>query len=75
MASNSVQLGCAKTSYKYTLSVDWSESDADISGNTSLIKASASLSASNVGFDALYDSYAYIGNQDVFLIPNILLVH
>lgn len=58
MASNSVQLGCAKTSYKYTLSVDWSESDADISGNTSLIKASASLSASNVGFDALYDSYA-----------------
>lgn len=58
MASNSVQLGCAKTSYKYTLSVDWSESNADVSGNTSLIKASASLSASNVGFDALYDSYA-----------------
>ena len=58
MASNSVQLGCAKTSYKYTLSVDWSESEPNIANNTTKITANASLGASNVGFDALYDSYA-----------------
>ena len=58
MASNSVQLGCAKTSYKYTLSVNWSESEPNIANNTTKITANASLGASNVGFDALYDSYA-----------------
>lgn len=58
MASNSTQLGCANTSYKYTLSVNWSESETNIANNTTKISASGSLSASNVGFDALYDSYA-----------------
>lgn len=58
MASNSTQLGCANTSYKYTLSVDWSESETNIANNTTKISANGSLSASNVGFDALYDSYA-----------------
>lgn len=58
MASNSVQLGCANTSYKYTLSVDWSESETNIANNTTKISANGYLSASNVGFDALYDSYA-----------------
>lgn len=58
MASNSTQLGCANTSYKYTLSVDWSESETNIANNTTKITANGSLSASNVGFDALYDSYA-----------------
>lgn len=58
MASNSTQLGCANSSYKYTLSVDWSESDTNIANNTTKISASGSLSASNVGFDALYNSYA-----------------
>lgn len=58
MASNSVQLGCANTSYKYTLSVNWSESETNIANNTTKITANGSLSASNVGFDALYDSYA-----------------
>lgn len=58
MASNSTQLGCANTSYKYTLSVNWSESETNIANNTTKISANGSLSASNVGFDALYDSYA-----------------
>lgn len=58
MASNSTQLGCANTSYKYTLSVNWSESETNIANNTTKITANGSLSASNVGFDALYDSYA-----------------
>lgn len=58
MASNSTQLGCTNSSYKYTLSVDWSESDTNIANNTTKISASGSLSASNVGFDALYNSYA-----------------
>lgn len=58
MASNSTQLGCANTSYKYTLSVDWSESETNIANNTTKISANGSLSASNVGFDAMYDSYA-----------------
>lgn len=58
MASNSTQLGCANTSYKYTLSVSWSESETNIANNTTKISANGSLSASNVGFDALYDSYA-----------------
>lgn len=58
MASNSTQLGCSNTSYKYTLSVDWSESETNIANNTTKISANGSLSASNVGFDALYDSYA-----------------
>lgn len=58
MASNSIQLGCANTSYKYTLSVDWSESKTNIANNTTKISANGSLSASNVGFDAMYDSYA-----------------
>lgn len=58
MANNSVQLGCANTSYKYTLSVDWSESETNIANNTTKISANGYLSASNVGFDALYDSYA-----------------
>lgn len=58
MASNSVQLGCSNTSYKYALSVDWSESETNIANNTTKISANGSLSASNVGFDALYDSYA-----------------
>lgn len=58
MASNSVQLGCANTSYKYTLSVNWSESETNIANNTTKISANASIGASNVGFDAIYDSYA-----------------
>lgn len=58
MASNSTQLGCANTSYKYTLSVSWSESETNIANNTTKISANGSLSASNVGFDAMYDSYA-----------------
>lgn len=58
MASNSTQLGCANTSYKYTLSVNWSESETNIANNTTKISANGSLSASNVGFNALYDSYA-----------------
>lgn len=58
MASNSTQLGCANTSYKYTLSVNWSESETNIANNTTKISANGSLSASNVGFDAMYDSYA-----------------
>lgn len=58
MASNSTQLGCANTSQKYTLSVSWSESETNIANNTTKISASGSLGASNVGFDALYDSYA-----------------
>lgn len=58
MASNSTQLGCANTSYKYTLSVNWSESETNIANNTTKITANGSLSASDVGFDALYDSYA-----------------
>lgn len=58
MASNSVQLGCANTSYKYTLSVNWSESETNIVNNTTKISANASIGASNVGFDAIYDSYA-----------------
>lgn len=58
MASNSTQLGCANTSYKYTLSVSWSESETNITNNTTKISANGSLSASNVGFDAMYDSYA-----------------
>lgn len=58
MASNSTQLGCANTSYKYTLSVSWSESETNIVNNTTKISANGSLSASNVGFDAMYDSYA-----------------
>lgn len=58
MASNSTQLGCANTSYKYTLSVDWYESETNIANNTTKITANGSLSASNVGFDVLYDSYA-----------------
>lgn len=56
--SNSAQLGCSNTSQKYTLSVSWSESDTNIANNTTKITASGSLGASNVGFDALYDSYA-----------------
>ena len=56
--SNSTQLGCSNTSQKYTLSVSWSESDTNIANNTTKITASGSLGASNVGFDALYDSYA-----------------
>lgn len=58
MASNNTQLGCANTSYKYTLSVSWSESETNIANNTTKISANGSLSASNVGFDAMYDSYA-----------------
>ena len=58
MASNSTQLGCANTSYKYTLSVSWSESETNIANNTTKISANASIGASNVGFDAIYDSYA-----------------
>lgn len=58
MASNSTQLGCANTSYKYTLSVNWSEGETNIANNTTKISANGSLSASNVGFDAMYDSYA-----------------
>ena len=58
MASNSTQLGCANTSYKYTLSVSWSESETNIANNTTKISANGSLSASNVRFDAMYDSYA-----------------
>ena len=56
--SNSTQLGCSNTSYKYTLSVEWYENETNIENNTTKIIASGSLSASNVGFDALYDSYA-----------------
>lgn len=52
MASNSTQLGCSNTGYKYTLSVNWSESETNIANNTTKITASGSLSASNVGFDA-----------------------
>lgn len=58
MASNSTQLGCSNTSYKYTLSVDWSESETNIANNTTKISANGSIGASNVGFDAIYDSYA-----------------
>ena len=56
--SNSTQLGCSSTSYKYTLSVEWYENETNIENNTTKIIASGSLSASNVGFDALYNSYA-----------------
>ena len=59
MASNSVQLDCAKRAKAWTLSVNWSESDTSIANNTTKINASGSLAASsNTGFNALYDSYA-----------------
>lgn len=58
MASNSVQLDCAKRAKAWTLSVNWSESDTSITNNTTKITASGSLASSNTGFNALYDSYA-----------------
>ena len=58
MASNSVQLDCAKRAKAWTLSVNWSESDTSIANNTTKITASGSLASSNTGFNALYDSYA-----------------
>lgn len=58
MASNSVQLDCAKRAKAWTLSVNWSESDTNIANNTTKITASGTLASSNTGFNALYDSYA-----------------
>lgn len=58
MASNSITLDCGKVSEAWTLSVEWSETDVDISSNTSMITAKASLGSSTASFDALYDSYA-----------------
>lgn len=58
MASNSVQLDCAKRAKAWTLSVNWSESETNIANNTTKITASGTLASSNAGFNALYDSYA-----------------
>lgn len=58
MASNSVQLDCAKRAKAWTLSVNWSESDTSIANNTTKITANGSLASSNTGFNAVYDSYA-----------------
>ena len=58
MASNSVQLDCAKRAKAWTLSVNCSESDTSIANNTTKITASGSLASSNTGFNVLYDSYA-----------------
>lgn len=59
MPSASKNIGCSNTSYKYTISVSWSESSPSVTNNTSKITASGSMSASNVSFSAstVYNYY------------------
>lgn len=59
MPSASKNIGCSNTSYKYTISVSWSESSPSVTNNTSKITASGSMSASNVAFSAstVYNYY------------------
>lgn len=59
MPSASKNIGCSNTSYKYTISVSWSESSPSVTNNTSKITASGSMSASKVAFsaNAVYNYY------------------
>lgn len=59
MPSASKNIGCSNTSYKYTISVSWSESSPSVTNNTSKITANGSMSASNVAFSAntVYNYY------------------
>lgn len=59
MPSASSNISCANTSYKYTISVSWSESSPSVANNTSKITASGSMSAANVSFsaNAVYNYY------------------
>ena len=59
MPSASKNIGCSNTSYKYTISVSWSESSPSVTNNTSKITANGSMSASKVAFSAntVYNYY------------------
>lgn len=47
----------ASSSYPYTMSVSWSESDASVANNASVINASGSFSGANISFDSWQTYY------------------
>lgn len=59
MASASKNVyAAASSSYPYTMSVSWSESNANVANNTSVISASGSFDGQYIGFNA-YGGYNY----------------